>query len=86
MYKRIVALIMCFILMPCVAYANSEDTSATPAMSEYYVIDENMQVSLPDGWYTNTPDEIDETFLDVTENTENKLKKYLSKSSSDIIK
>ena len=79
MYKKIITLllILCFALAPTAAFADGNAAE----MSKYFLISENMQISLPDGWYFNTPDEIDEDFLKVTENTERKLEKFLSKNN-----
>ena len=62
---------LCFILMPIATFG---------AITEYPVGNDNMHISLPNDWYCNTPEDIDEDFLKVTENTERKLSKYLSKS------
>ena len=79
MYKKIITLllILCFVLAPTAVFADDDATE----MSKYFLISENMQINLPDGWYFNTPDEIDEDFLKVTENTERKLEKFLSKNN-----
>lgn len=83
MHKKIITLLLmlCFVLTPSTVFANADDTTGQLPMSEYFVINENMQINLPDGWYLNTPDEIDEDFLEVTENSERKLKKFLSKNN-----
>lgn len=63
--------VLCFIMVPSVTFG---------AMTEYPVGSGNMHISLPNGWYCNTPDTIDPDFLKVSENTESKLSKYLSKN------
>lgn len=74
MHKKIIALCLtlCFILAPATTFAAS--------MTKYMVGNDNMHISLPNGWYINTPEEIDPEFLEVTENTESRLKKYLTKN------
>lgn len=83
MHKKIITLllVLCFILAPSTAFADTDGATSQVALSEYFLIDENMQISLPDGWYFNTQDEIDEDFLKVSENTERKLEKFLSKNN-----
>ncbi len=73
MLKRMTTMILalCLILMPGAAYG---------AMAEYPVVNDNMHISLPNDWYCNTPEDIDQDFLKVSENTERKLSKYLSKN------
>ena len=83
MHKKIITLflVLCFVLAPVSAFADTQGTTNTTPMSKYFVISENMQINLPDDWYFNTPDNIDEDFLAVTENTERKLEKFLSKNN-----
>lgn len=83
MFKKCISILLalCFIFAPGTAFADVNHGIDPVPTSEYFVIDENMQISLPDEWYFNTPDEIDEDFLKVTENTEKKLKKFLSKNN-----
>lgn len=73
MLKKITTIMvtLCFILAPGTVFG---------AMTEYQVSNDNMHISLPDGWYHNTPQDIDEAFLKVSENTERKLSKYLTKN------
>lgn len=83
MHKKILSilLILCCLLTPSAAFADTSNSAnaAKDSMAEYIVGNDNMHISLPDDWYINTPESIDQDFLQVTENTEKKLKKYLSK-------
>lgn len=81
MRKGIITLVLalCFALSPTAVLADTDEPSQVP-MTRYNVHNENMSISLPDGWYLNTPNVINKDFLDVTENTEKKLKKYLSEN------
>lgn len=45
-------------------------------LSTYDLYNSNMTISLPDGWYFNTQKEIDKDFLNITENSVARLKKY----------
>lgn len=83
MHKKIITLLLifCFAFAPTAVFANTDSDANEIPMSKYFLISENMQINLPDGWYFNTPDEIDEDFLAVTENTERKLEKFLSKNN-----
>lgn len=62
-------------LFPVCAFSETE----LPPLSKCELADGTMQLELPNGWYFNTPKDIDDDFLDVSENSARKLKKYLSK-------
>ena len=57
----------------CCEPAYADDSKLT----NYQLYNSNMSISLPDGWYFNTQKEIDKSFLNVTENSAVRLKKYL---------
>lgn len=81
MFKRIITslLILAVMLMPMTAWADSDDVK----MTEYQLHNDNMHISLPDGWYFNTPRDIDEDFLEVSENSKRKLTNYLTDNDID---
>ena len=83
MHKKIISLllVLCFIMVPSNAFADTKSDIDKVPTSKYFVISENMQIELPNGWYLNTPEKIDADFLEVTENTERKLEKFLSKNN-----
>lgn len=78
MYKKFLALLLFLsvVASPAAASATAEEIP----MTEYVLEDDNMSVDLPDGWYFNTPEQIDKDFLEVTENKERKLEKFLRES------
>lgn len=86
MNKKLTTLLLIFTLLLALliapaAYADpSTDNEQNSALTEYVFGNDNMNISLPADWYINTPDEIDSDFLQVTENTERRLKKYLEYS------
>lgn len=67
----------CAVLFFCPVCAFSE--TELPPLSKCELADGTMQLELPIGWYFNTPKDIDDDFLDVSENSARKLKKYLTK-------
>ena len=78
MLKKLWSVFVClsFLLPACTAYG----TENLPSMTRYDMAGETMHLSLPDGWYFNTPDQIDEEFLEVSENRAGRLKNYLDKN------
>lgn len=86
MNKKLTTLLLIFTLLLALlitpaAYADpSTNNEQNSALTEYVFGNDNMNISLPADWYINTPDEIDSDFLQVTENTERRLKKYLEYS------
>lgn len=68
------------ILSICLVFLNFYCESAyadDSNLTSYQLYNSNMSISLPDEWYFNTQKEIDKSFLDVTENSAVRLKKYL---------
>lgn len=65
------------------AAALSSDSveTALPKLTEYELSDIGIRIMLPESWYCNTPDKIDKDFLEVSENSARKLKKYLTKQN-----
>lgn len=76
--KLIYFLIILTLLFPSAAFADNGSTALTE-----YSLASDMQISLPDGWYFNTPRDIDKDFLKVSENSRNKLMKYLTNNDID---
>lgn len=68
----ILSICLVFLYFYCES-AYADDTKLT----SYQLYNSNMSISLPDGWYFNTQKEIDKSFLNVTENSAVRLKKYL---------
>lgn len=78
MYKKFLALLLALAAAVSPAAALAEPSEIP--MTEYILEEDNMFVDLPDGWYFNTPEQIDKDFLEVTENKERKLEKFLRES------
>ena len=81
MIKRIIiaAVMVIMVISPAAAWADVEDIS----LKEYNLGNDNMHISLPEGWYFNTPRNVDEDFLKVSENTRRKLSKYMADNDID---
>ena len=81
MIKKIIILAAVLVMMisPSAAFADTEGISLT----EYELGNDSMHISLPDGWYLNTPRNIDKEFLKVSENSRRKLSNYMAKSDID---
>lgn len=81
MTKKIISslLILVLLLAPMTVWADSKEATLT----EYQLHNDNMHISLPDGWYLNTPRDIDEDFLEVSENSKRKLTNYLTDNDID---
>ena len=67
------------IISPAAAWADVSGMTFT----EYKLGNDSMHISLPDGWYFNTPRDIDKEFLKVSENSRRKLSNYMAKSDID---
>ena len=84
MAKKIgtIILMLLMLLSPAAAWADVGDVE-TLVLTEHNLGSDVMHISLPEGWYFNTPRDIDGEFLKVSENSRRKLIKYLNDSDID---
>jgi len=71
----LILILLCFFVTVQFTFA---DTDSETKFKNYPLVKDSITVDLPESWFLNTPDNIDDKFLEVTENSSMRLKNYLS--------
>ena len=80
MGKKIILILMVLtMILPSSAWADESSF----ILEEHPLGSRGMYISLPEGWYFNTPRQIDDDFLKVSDNSRRKLSQYMADNDID---